>query len=189
MDKKLQIENQNIPYNIRVSKRARRVRISVGCETGVVVTLPWGFKEAWADKFVREKRQWILKSLNYFRRFGNRVFIKSSCRDYSSRRQEALALAQNKVLQWNGIYGFAYQRINIKNQKTRWGSCSKKGRLNFNYKIVHLPEYLVDYLVVHELCHLKELNHSGQFWDLVSSTLPNYKVLRKKLRNFAISAM
>jgi len=184
MNKELKIQNQPIPYSIKLSRRARRMRISVGCEAGVVVTLPWGFNSTLADKFVREKQQWILKSLNYLERFKGRIFIKSNRREYLSRRQEALALAQNKVLHWSGIYGFSYARIKIKNQKTRWGSCSKKGNLNFNYKIVHLPEYLVDYLVIHELCHLKEMNHSGKFWELVGQTIPDYKKLRRELRSF-----
>jgi len=182
-------KNQNLPisYQVRLSRRARRMRISVGCDSAVVVTLPWGFKQDLADRFVREKRQWILKSLDYFKRFEGKIFIKSNRRDYLSRKQEALVLAQNKVLQWNKFYGFNYRRVNIKNQKTRWGSCSKKGNLNFNYKIVYLPEYLTDYLVVHELCHLKEFNHSRQFWDLVGRTTPDYKKLRRELRSFGNS--
>jgi predicted metal-dependent hydrolase len=186
MNKEIKTENRSISYSIKLSRRARRMRVSVSCDAGVVVTLPWGFKADLADRFVREKRQWILKSLDYFRRFKGRVFIKSSRRDYLNRKGEALVLAQNKILQWSQFYGFACQRIAIKNQKTRWGSCSKKGNLNFNYKIVCLPEYLVDYLVVHELCHLKEFNHSRRFWDLVGRAVPDYKRLRRELKNFGV---
>ena len=185
MPKELKIKDQKIPYNVRMSRRARRMRISVGSDAGVMVTLPWGFRTDQADKFVRDKQSCILKSLDYFKRFKGRIFIKSNRREYLSRKREALTLAQNKVLQWNKVYGFLYRRINIKNQKTRWGSCSKKGNLNFNYKIVHLPEYLVDYLVVHELCHLKELNHSRDFWGLVERAIPDYKKLRRQLRSFS----
>ncbi|MDR3642685.1 MAG: M48 family metallopeptidase [Candidatus Doudnabacteria bacterium] len=180
--------NQNIPYKVRLSRRARRLRISVGCENGVVVTLPWGFNPAWADKFVREKRRWILKSLDYMKRFAGRTPLRATRREYLARKGEALALARNKVLQWNGIYGFNYRRISVKNQKTRWGSCSKKGNLNFNYKIIHLPEPLVDYLVVHELCHLREMNHSRNFWELVARAIPNYKILRRELKKFGTTA-
>ena len=119
----MQVEDKNknfpIPYRVLVSRRARRIRISIGCDAQVVVTLPWGFKEASAKEFIEQKQRWILKSLEYFRRFGNRVFIKSNRREYLNRKQEALALAQNKVLQWNGIYGHKYNRITVKNQTTR----------------------------------------------------------------------
>jgi predicted metal-dependent hydrolase len=184
MQKDLKIGDQSVPYTIKLSRRARRMRISVGSEAAVVVTLPWGFKQTYAEKFVEQKRQWILKSLDYFKKFSGRILPKASRHEYLNRRQEALALAQRKVLQWNGIYGFSHKRISIKNQKTRWGSCSKKGNLNFNYKIVHLPENLVDYLVAHELCHLKEFNHSQKFWALVGRAVPDYKKLRRQLRNF-----
>jgi predicted metal-dependent hydrolase len=186
MIKDLKLENQPIPYSIKLSRRARRMRISVGCESGVVVTLPWGFNSILADKFVYEKQLWILKSLNYLERFKGRVFIKSNHREYLNRKREALALAQSKVLHWNRIYGFEYKQVSVKNQKTRWGSCSKKGNLNFNYKIVHLPEYLTDYLVVHELCHLKEFNHSKRFWEMVGQEIPDYKKLRRELRDFGV---
>jgi hypothetical protein len=180
-------QNLSVPYRVRISRRARRMRISVGCEAGVVVTLPWGIGESAAKEFVRQKQGWILKSLNYFNKFKGRVFIKSNRREYLNRRPEALAMARSKVAQWNKIYGFTYSRISIRNQKTRWGSCSKKGNLNFNYKIVHLPGDLVDYLVVHELCHLKEMNHSKNFWDLVGRTITEYKKLRRELRSFGVS--
>jgi predicted metal-dependent hydrolase len=98
-----------------------------------------------------------------------------------------LIIAKAKVKQWNLYYNFSHRKISVKNQKTRWGSCSKKGNLNFNYKIVHLPENLVNYLVVHELCHLKEFNHSKNFWSLVGQTVPDYKKLRRELRSFGVS--
>jgi len=171
-------------YSIRKSARARRARIAVYADASVVLTLPWWFREVNAEQFINKKRSWILKSLNYFKRFGNRVIVKSGKREYKKYRAQALALAAAKVEQWNKFYGFSYNKVNIKNQKTRWGSCSKKGNLNFNYKIVHLPENILDYLIVHELCHLKEFNHSQNFWSLVSQAQPNYKTLRKSLRGY-----
>lgn len=163
------------------------MRIAVNCDSTVVLTLPMGFKESAAEKFIKQKLRWIVKSLNYFKRFKGRVFIKSNRREYIKYRGIALELAKAKVLEWNKFYNFSHNRVNIKNQKTRWGSCSKKGNLNFNYKIARLPEALADYLVVHELCHLKEFNHSKNFWQLVGRTLPNYKSLRQELKNFGLS--
>ncbi len=84
---------------------------------------------------------------------------------------------------FNKSYGFIWNRVAIKNTKRRWGSCSKKGNLNFCYKLVFLPPSLADYIIVHELCHLGQFNHSPAFWDLVAQTLPNYKTLRNELKN------
>ncbi len=69
------------------------------------------------------------------------------------------------------------------NQRTKWGSCSKKGNLNFNYKIALMPEKIADYIVVHELCHLKEFNHSRKFWNLVVKIIPDYLEIKKELKN------
>ena len=91
-------------------------------------------------------------------------------------------MAQKKVLKFNKIYKFKYNKINIKNQKTRWGSCSVKGNLNFNYKIALLPEKLAEYIVVHELCHLGEFNHSYKFWKLVEKTIPDYLEIKEDLK-------
>jgi hypothetical protein len=181
-------QNPDIKYSVRVSRRAKRMRIAVYSDSSVILTLPFGFRGVGAEKFIKQKFPWIKKSLDYFHRHPKAVVVKSPRRDYLANRKAALELAKNKVEQWSKFYGFGYNRVNIKNQKTRWGSCSKKGNLNFNYKIIQLPEKLVDYLVVHELCHLKEFNHSKNFWELVARALPDYKAMRKQLRNFGINS-
>ncbi len=96
---------------------------------------------------------------------------------------EALAIATDRVARFNKIYRFNVGTIRIKNQTTRWGSCSKKGNLNFNYKLALLPVELQDYLIVHELCHIGAFNHSKTFWDLVARTIPHHGELRKRLRS------
>src|SRR3989338_7663039 len=99
-------------------------------------------------------------------------------RDYLKYKELARALVKQKLAQYNQVYGFKINRVAIKNHKSRWGSASKKGNLNFNYRLVLLPEALADYVIVHELCHLKEFNHSKSFWGLVEKTIPNYKVIK-----------
>jgi predicted metal-dependent hydrolase len=98
----------------------------------------------------------------------------------------AKALIAELVEEISSIYFFTFKDIKIKNQKTRWGSCSNKGNLNFNYKIVHLPRELAKYLVVHELCHLKHLNHSRDFWNLVETIQPDYKILQASLKKIRL---
>ncbi len=157
------------------------MRIAVYCDLSVVVTLPFSFNLNLVDKFIQSKLAWIEKSLAYFQTFKSRPIVKFGKREYKVYRDEAKQLALAKVQQWNKFYGFNYNRVNIKNHKSRWGSCSRKGNLNFNYKILHLPGELQDYLVVHELCHLAEFNHSKNFWQLVGKAIPNYQTLRKQL--------
>ncbi len=162
----------------------------MGHDMKVTVILPLGFSADAAGRFVDRKARWIKKSLDYFsspgrKRFQGRPVLKSPRREYLNNKEAALKLAKAKVLTWNELYNFSHSRVAIRNQKTRWGSCSKKGNLNFNYKIIRLPENLLDYLVVHELCHLKELNHSKNFWSLVAIAVPDYKSRRSQLRQFS----
>jgi len=104
---------------------------------------------------------------------------------YIKNKERAREIVRQKLNNFNNTYGFTYNRVSIKNQRTKWGSCSSKGNLNFNYKIVFLPEHLANYLIVHELCHLKELNHSKSFWLLVEKTIPDYKKCKKELKAFS----
>lgn len=89
-----------------------------------------------------------------------------------------------KLAQFNQYYDLAWGKVAIRNQKTRWGSCSKNGNLNFHYRIIFLPESLQDYIIVHELCHLKMFNHSKEFWDLVGEQVSSHKECRRNLRKF-----
>ena len=98
------------------------------------------------------------------------------------KREQARRFVEQRIMHFNRFYGFKVGRISIKNQSTRWGSCSSKGNLNFNYKIIYLREELADYLIVHELCHLGEFNHSKRFRALVAKTIPNFVELNKELR-------
>jgi len=88
-----------------------------------------------------------------------------------------------KVKKYADIIGVDYGRITIKMQKSRWGSCSSKGNLNFNCLLMNAPDEIIDYVVVHELCHRKEMNHSPRFWAHVEKVLPDYKERRKWLKD------
>jgi predicted metal-dependent hydrolase len=98
------------------------------------------------------------------------------------KREQARTLVENRLSYINKFYNFKINRVAIKNTTTRWGSCSSKGNLNFNYKIIYLRSELADYLIVHELCHLGELNHSRRFWALVAKTIPDYARINRELK-------
>lgn len=102
-------------------------------------------------------------------------------------RKKAFDLVCARLEYFNQFYNLKYNKVSIRNQKTRWGSCSSRGNLSFNVKILFLSPELQDYLIVHELCHLKEFNHSKRFWDLVEKQIPNYKYLHNKIRYTNVS--
>ncbi len=105
---------------------------------------------------------------------------------YLQYKEVARVLVLERLAIYNQIYQYKYNRISIRDQKTRWGSCSSKGNINFNYKIALLPTHLADYIVVHELCHVGEMNHSSRFWDLVARTIPNYLECRAQLKSIKL---
>ena len=129
-------------------------------------------------RLIRRKARWQKKRRKKRRKPNSLEFIQY--------KNQALATAQNKIAHFNAFYKFKVNRVTIKNQKTRWGSCSKKGNLNFNYKIALLPPHLSDYVIVHELCHLEQLNHSPAFWNLVAKTIPQYKKIKKEFKKISI---
>ena len=98
-------------------------------------------------------------------------------------RQAAKEYFPARVAYYEKIIGVTHNEIRIRDQKTRWGSCSSKGNLNFNWRLMLAPPRVLDYVVVHELCHRKEMNHSKAFWNAVEMVLPDYKELRKWLRD------
>ena len=112
--------------------------------------------------------------------------MRKRIRISENRRELARSFVKNRIIYFNNFYKFKINRIAIKNQKSRWGSCSKKGNLNFNYKIIFLKPDLADYLLVHELCHLGQFNHSKNFWALVGKTIPHYKSLHKELKKIPL---
>lgn len=172
-------------YTLKHSARARRLRITVRCDASVVVTVPHFFSQNKVEKFLADKAGWILRKVAYFNKIGREGLViarRGGVVEYKKLKQQARVLVKEKITQINKLYNFSFNRVSIKNHKSRWGSCSKKGNLNFNYKIIHLSIELAEYVVAHELCHLKELNHSPRFWALVAKAVPDYKARRRKLK-------
>lgn len=120
------------------------------------------------------------------RRKGRGVFRRRrtplNAQHYREHKELAREIVHERLSYWNQFYGFTYRRVSIKNQRTCWGSCSELGNLNFNYRIIFLPEHLMDYVIVHELCHIAELSHSKIFWAEVERAVPDFKERRTHLR-------
>lgn len=157
------------------------------CDGSVVVTTPHDLQESIAERFIREKTGWLFSKLAFFKQFEGRPLARYSHDDYLRYRDGALTLVQKKVRHFSDQLGYRYNKINIKNQKTCWGSCSRKANLNFNYKIIFLPERIQNYIIMHELCHLKEFNHSKRFWKLVANSFPDYQEIKSELRKHSMS--
>ena len=179
----IKLKENEIEYTFKKSRRAKRMRLAVYCDGNCVVTVPHGFNMVNMEKFIMEKSDWIRQKINYFKkRKFNSILAKSNKGECRKLKLQARELAENRIAYFNQIYDFRYNKISIRNQKTRWGSCSKKGNLSFNYKIALIPENIADYIIVHELCHLQEFNHSSKFWSLVAKTIPNHEEIRRKLK-------
>lgn len=178
------VRGELIPYLLRRSERAKYISITVEIDGRVIVTLPQRTSERHAERYVKKQHKWVLKSIDGLKKYRNHVMLPGGRADYLKNKERARALASECLSRFCPNYGLVYNRVAIKNLRRTWGSCSGKRNLNFNYKIVHLPRQLAEYVIVHELCHLAELNHSKRFWALVSKTVPDYKGCRKELRRY-----
>ena len=107
---------------------------------------------------------------------------KAVSASYTRYKEHTRSLILTKLEYWAPICGVNYKRVAIRDTKRCWGSCSSLGNLNFSYKLLFLPDCLADYIIVHELCHLKEMNHSPKFWFEVEKIIPHYKDLVIELR-------
>lgn len=169
-----------IKYEWKRSNR-KTTAIQITEDGRVIVRSPYSVKKSQIERFLEEKQEWIRKHQERIRETElQRPVITEEMRRQGI--EKALDCIPKRVEYFAGLMGVTYGRITIREQKTRWGSCSSKGNLNFNWKLVLMPEEILDYVVVHELAHRKEMNHSERFWRIVEEVLPDYRECRKRLR-------
>jgi predicted metal-dependent hydrolase len=185
-EKEIELQDKKVQYTLRLSTRAKRMRLAIYHNGAFVVTAPRLASFGVIENFIFRKAEWVLRKLKNTRRVPEKIFYKSTKKEYATYKEKARALAHDRMRHFNTIYNFSWERVAIRNQKSRWGSCSQKGNINFNYKIALLPAHLADYVIVHEMCHLKEFNHSQKFWDLVARVFPNHTELRKELKKISL---
>lgn len=150
------------------------------------VRAPYKVSRKEIQNFVKSKESWIFKHLKRIEETKAEQPEPLSSEEIEKLVQKALQVLPEKVEHYARIIGVTYGRITIRNQKTRWGSCSSKGNLNFNCQLMRLPEELQDYVVVHELCHRKEMNHSSDFWKEVEYIMPDYQERRARLKQVRV---
>ncbi len=175
--------NRPVKYELKRSRRARTLRLTVHPDARVVVTAPHSFRLGIIERFILKHSDWISRNLE---RAKKRTVIPIRRADIFLLKQRALALASARCGHFAEVYGVTFKKISIRAQKTRWGSCTHSGNLSFNYKIAVLPPRIADYIIVHELCHRSEMNHSKRFWNLVAQTIPEHKTIRRELRRVVV---
>lgn len=171
-------------YEIEIIRSSRRtVSLEVRKDLRVIVRAPFGVTDKEIEKFTNDKSDWILKHLEAAKarkRDEKPRLTDDEIRELAENAKEDIPL---RVKEYAAQIGVTVGRITVRNQKTLWGSCSAKGNLNFNCLLMLCPEEIRDYVVVHELCHRIELNHSPRFWAQVERILPDYKSRRKWLKD------
>lgn len=184
--------------NVKIIRSNRKtLAIQINPDLSVTVRVPMYAPQSDIERILREKEGWIQKHIEKIREqeakrkemYGEKgEYGKSAEREYLSNEEihklaeKALEYIPKRVSYFAKQIGVTYGKITIRNQKTRWGSCSSKGNLNFNCLLMLTPPEVIDYVVVHELCHRKEMNHSGAFWAEVEKAIPDYKEQVKWLK-------
>ena len=169
-----------------IRSNRKTVAIQVNSDLGVTVRAPRSALEKDIEEILKKKEAWISKHIEKIKeakeRFEAEPTEKLTREKVIALAEEALKVIPERVEYFAKVIGVTYGKITIRNQKTRWGSCSSKGNLNFNCLLMLAPPEVLDYVVVHELCHRKQMNHSKAFWLEVEKVLPNYKEVRKWLK-------
>lgn len=166
-------------YEIIRSNR-KTIGLIIERDGSVKVRAPYRVSQAEIQRFVESKKDWIRKHLNRLAQTETKEMLSE--KELKELEQKALQVIPQRVSYYANVMGVTYGRITIRNQKTRWGSCSSKGNLNFNCQLMLMPDEIIDYVVVHELCHRKQMNHSKAFWDEVEKIMPDYKKRREYLK-------
>lgn len=181
MIKEITLKNQKVSYSLKRNKRSKYMRFAIKSDASLVVSVPRIFPQILVEKMIFERADWILDKINYFKNKKS-TLPKATKEDYLKYKELAREIIERKLKYYNQFYNLSWSKISIRNQKTRWGSCSRDGNLSFSYRIIYLPEKSCDYIVVHELCHRGEFNHSKKFWALVEKTVPDYKKIKKEIK-------
>jgi predicted metal-dependent hydrolase len=222
-------------HTLRISNRARSVRLQVTRHDGLVVIIPAKFDQRLIPGILMEKSDWIRRTLEKVRKepdiklaampeklelrsvgetwmvvyrtepikhvrleqqaHGRVLIVSGKVNDRKAVTSVLKAWLKGKAgtilpdwLQKLSLeYGLSYNGLTIRDQKTRWGSCSSLKHINLNLKLILLPAHLIDYVLIHELCHTRALSHSAVFWNLVGSYYPDYKTARKQIREISRS--
>lgn len=181
-----QEKEYTLPYKIVKSKR-KTYAISITEDAEIIVRVPYRAGKEQIAQLVEEKSLWLITHyLKICEKKNNRPDSGLSAVQRNALEERYKEAARSYIPQRTAYYqtitGGEYHRITIRDQKTRWGSCSSKGTLSFNWRLMLAPPAILDYVVVHELCHLTHMNHSPAFWQAVEAAYPDYRSARAWLK-------
>lgn len=173
-----------------IKSRRKTIAIQVNSDLSVTVRAPYGVTEKYIEGFLNKNEAWISKQMNEIKAKKKSVEsgnVENVTLDkIKALAEQALEIIPTRVEYFARIIGVTYGNITIRNQKTRWGSCSSKGNLNFNYQLYYLPDELLDYVVIHELAHRRYMDHSKEFWAEVEKYCPDYRERRQQLKKYKL---
>jgi predicted metal-dependent hydrolase len=185
-DQRILIHSKVGKIVFRKSRRNRRIRISLHPDRDVLVTLPYSSSYDEADRFLCSKIDWIssVQAKLAQRHPSKKTYTPP---EIEVLRNQAKATLPQRTAQLAALHGFSYSTISVKNMHSRWGSCSSTNRLNFSIHLTTLPAELIDYVVLHELCHTIHKNHGKQFWELLDKvTGGRAAAMAKRMKGYTI---
>ena len=177
-----------LPCHIVFSNR-KSIGIQIKADASVQVRAPFYVSKSKIESFIREKSDWIYKNYIQMSERNESTAIaltplqKQQTESLKKRFQNAARVHfPKRCAELQKLTGGTYTKITIRNQKTRWGSCSQTGTLSFNYRLMMAPPAVIDYVIIHELCHITHMNHSKSFWNKVASVMPDYAIHKQWLK-------
>lgn len=184
---KYQSKLYELPYTVKYSNR-KSFSISISPDEGLVLRVPLRTPDREIQHILLEKQHWIItRYLEMQEKEKNRPVSDLTDAQRTALEKRYINAAKEyfpkRVSYFQQFTGGTYNRITIRDQKTRWGSCSARGTLSFNWRLMLAPPAILDYVVVHELCHLTHMDHSPAFWQAVGEVYPDYSTARKWLKD------
>lgn len=173
------------PVLFELSRRAKRLNITIRPFKGIRVAVPYGVPLDKAEKIVHSKITWIKKHLIRMKQTEQKRAVGENKPIIINRREAAVKI-QGRLKILSEKHGFTYNNVSLRNQKSRWGSCSSRNNLSLNIKIAALPDELIDYVILHELVHTRIKNHSKTFWSELNRFVGDAKKLNSKLKSYQL---
>lgn len=176
------------PVLFEKSRRARRIILSVRPFKGIRVAIPYRCSYAEAEEFVYSRLDWLQRHMKDIKRLEEEQqnWLELS---QGINRSQARKIIVHRLQELATQHGFSFNRVSVRNQRTRWGSCSAQNNLNLNVKMVLLPPELMDYVILHELVHIRVKNHGKKFWEELDKYVGDAKALRRRLNTFKIGLL
>ncbi len=170
-----------------IRSNRKTICVEISKDLKITVRAPLKMQSESIQRFINDKKGWIDKTLKKMRdkkiEKEKNALPKLSDKELKEMCDLSLKIIPVKTERYAKIINVTYRKITIRNQRTRWGSCTANGNLNFNCLLMLCPEQVVDYIIIHELCHRKFMDHSKYFWQEVAKYCPNYKTYRAWLKS------